>query len=215
MKILLKRGTKENIQAAKLDTGEPAFATDTNTIYIGNGDKKEAFHPFSPIEGINTTNHYTKLQANQFGQIIDQSNLTSDDLPVGRNAFCYYAGASSLNVPSMTNVLFSTMITNDGFIHTPEDGYLTFPANGTYLITYQLSSASPSITLCLVNQENEDVPGSFSSSILPNTVTPAYHSCFSSVIAEAEAGAKIALKNKSLTDITVESNYMSLTVMQV
>jgi hypothetical protein len=45
MKIKLKRGLSSNITAITLDTGEPAFCTDTGKLYIGDGTSNVLVNP--------------------------------------------------------------------------------------------------------------------------------------------------------------------------
>jgi len=45
MKIKLKRGLSSNITAVNLDSGEPAFCTDTGKLYIGDGTSNVLVNP--------------------------------------------------------------------------------------------------------------------------------------------------------------------------
>jgi hypothetical protein len=47
--ILLRRGLSTNIGAISLNTSEPAFTTDTNKLYIGNGASKILINPDSYV----------------------------------------------------------------------------------------------------------------------------------------------------------------------
>ena len=45
MKIKLKRGPSSNITSVNLDSGEPAFCTDTGKLYIGDGTSNILVNP--------------------------------------------------------------------------------------------------------------------------------------------------------------------------
>lgn len=47
--ILIKRGLSTNMSAVTLNTAEPAFTTDTNKLYIGNGANKVLINPDSYV----------------------------------------------------------------------------------------------------------------------------------------------------------------------
>ncbi|MEG2348217.1 MAG: hypothetical protein RSB67_01035 [Clostridia bacterium] len=80
-KIQIKRGKSSNIQAVSILDGEPIFATDTNKLYIGNGSNKVIINDISKPVSVNTSNFYTKVKVNDYGQVIQQANLLTSDLP--------------------------------------------------------------------------------------------------------------------------------------
>lgn len=80
-KIQLKRGTSANFNLQNLSAGEPAFVTDTGKLYVGDGTKKILINPVDKPVGIKTTTAYTKVRVNEYGQVVEQSNLTAPDIP--------------------------------------------------------------------------------------------------------------------------------------
>ncbi|MEG1008312.1 MAG: hypothetical protein RSE41_04870 [Clostridia bacterium] len=80
-KIQLKRGNSSNISKVTLSDGEPLFSIDTNKLYIGNGNKKVVINDISKPVSVNTSNFYTKVKVNDYGQVTDQASLIASDLP--------------------------------------------------------------------------------------------------------------------------------------
>ncbi|MEM1484496.1 hypothetical protein V6615_06395 [Oscillospiraceae bacterium PP1C4] len=80
-KIQLKRGLDANVAAATLLAGEPAFVLDTGKLYIGNGTDKALINPIDKPAGLNTTNTYTKIKVNEYGQVVLLDNLIATDIP--------------------------------------------------------------------------------------------------------------------------------------
>lgn len=80
-KIQLKRGNSVNIPKVTLSDGEPLFSTDTNKLYIGNGSNKVIINDISKPVNVNTSNFYTKVKVNDYGQVMQQASLLTSDLP--------------------------------------------------------------------------------------------------------------------------------------
>lgn len=125
--IQLKRGLSENFQSINLKAGEPAFLTDLGKLYIGDGTNKILINPINKPSGIDTTNYFTKIKVNDFGQVIEAINTTANDIPdlpydkiIGLgNVVTLDAGTSAGNVPILdsngklvTSIIPSISITN-------------------------------------------------------------------------------------------------------
>lgn len=80
-KIQLKRGASANFNSQNLSAGEPAFVTDTGKLYVGDGTKKVLINPVDKPVGIKTNTAYTKMKVNEYGQVVEQSSLTAQDIP--------------------------------------------------------------------------------------------------------------------------------------
>lgn len=80
-KIQLKRGTSSNFNLQNLSAGEPAFVTDTGKLYVGDGSKKVLINPVDKPVGIKTNTAFPKVKVNEYGQVVEQSNLTASDIP--------------------------------------------------------------------------------------------------------------------------------------
>lgn len=81
-KILIKRGLSSNLSSLILQSGEPAFAFDTGKLYIGNGTQNVLINPYDTIYGLNTVEFFSKMKVNSYGQVISQTNLTANDIPL-------------------------------------------------------------------------------------------------------------------------------------
>lgn len=79
--IQFKRGLNENFSSVILKSGEPAFITDLGKLYIGDGTNKILINPIDKPIGINTTDYFTKVKVNEYGQVIATENTTADDIP--------------------------------------------------------------------------------------------------------------------------------------
>lgn len=79
--IQLKRGLSENFKTVILKNGEPAFLTDTGKLYIGNGIDKVLINPLDKPINIDTTNFFTKIKVNDYGQVVETENTTAEDIP--------------------------------------------------------------------------------------------------------------------------------------
>lgn len=79
--IQLKRGLSENFQSVVLKVGEPAFITDLGKLYIGDGTNKVLINPMDKPIGINTTDYSTKIKVNDYGQVIETSITSAEDIP--------------------------------------------------------------------------------------------------------------------------------------
>ena len=86
MKIKLKRGLSSNITAITLDTGEPAFCTDTGKLYIGDGTSNvlvnpvythPATHSADMIVDGTTNKAYTATEKNKLAGIETGANKTT------------------------------------------------------------------------------------------------------------------------------------------
>lgn len=80
-KIQLKRGTNSKFNSQGLSVGEPAFVTDTGKLYVGDGTKKILINPIDKPVGIQSNIAYAKVKVNEYGQVVEQSNLTAQDIP--------------------------------------------------------------------------------------------------------------------------------------
>lgn len=80
-KLQFKRGISPNFDTVILENGEPAFVTDSGKLFIGNGTDNILINPIDKPNGIDTQNEYPKIQVNEYGQVISQSNLTPPDIP--------------------------------------------------------------------------------------------------------------------------------------
>lgn len=80
-KIQLKRGLNANFGAVALAAGEPAFVVDTGKLYVGNGTEKININPIDKPDGLNTTNSYTKIKVNEYGQVVSLESLSPSDIP--------------------------------------------------------------------------------------------------------------------------------------
>lgn len=80
-RIQLKRGLDANFTSVNLASGEPAFVLDTQKLYIGTGLSNILINPINKPDGINTENYFTKYKTNDYGQIIETTNITEEDLP--------------------------------------------------------------------------------------------------------------------------------------
>lgn len=80
-KIQLKRGTNTRFNSQSLAAGEPAFITDTGKLYVGDGTNKVLINPVGKPVGINTSTAYPKVRVNEYGQVVEQANLTAQDIP--------------------------------------------------------------------------------------------------------------------------------------
>lgn len=79
--IQFKRGLDANFGAQSLSAGEPAFVTDTQKLYVGDGTNKVLINPIEQPAGLDTGTEYTKYQVNEYGQVVSQANLVADDIP--------------------------------------------------------------------------------------------------------------------------------------
>lgn len=80
-KILLKRGLNANFSVTPLDAGEPAFVTDTGKLYVGDGTTKVLINPIEQPAGLDTSQPFTKVTVNTYGQVVTQASLIESDIP--------------------------------------------------------------------------------------------------------------------------------------
>lgn len=79
--IKFKRGSSTNFTPITLDSGEPAFVTDTGKLYIGDGTNKVLINPIDKPSSLDTIDAYTKIKVNEYGQVVSLDNLVAADIP--------------------------------------------------------------------------------------------------------------------------------------
>lgn len=129
-KIQLKRGLNANFGAVILSEGEPAFVTDTGKLYVGSENGKTLINPIDKPEGLITSNSYTKVKINEYGQVVLAESLSASDIPnisssqitgLG-TAATVDIGTQSGNVPvldatgKLSNVVLPPLAITDTFI---------------------------------------------------------------------------------------------------
>lgn len=79
--IQFKRGNNAGFGSVSLAAGEPAFVLDTQKLYIGDGTDKVLINPIDKPAGLDTANKFTKVQVNEYGQVVLLENLVAADIP--------------------------------------------------------------------------------------------------------------------------------------
>lgn len=79
--IQIKRGLSSNFASVVLNSGEPAFLTDTGKLYLGDGTNKVLINPINKPSDLDVTNLFTKIKVNEYGQVVHLENLTAEDIP--------------------------------------------------------------------------------------------------------------------------------------
>lgn len=141
-KIQVKRGLSQNFNSINLSIGEPAFVTDLGKFYVGDGTNNVLINPIDKPAGINTTDYFTKLKVNEYGQVVETTTLLENDIPnlsytkitgLGTVA-TLNVGTSSGNVPVLnvngkleTAVLPQLAITNT-FVANSQEAMLSLDA---------------------------------------------------------------------------------------
>ena len=79
--IQFKRGNSTGFGSVSLSAGEPAFVLDTQKLYVGDGTDKVLINPIDKPAGLDTANKFTKVQVNEYGQVVLLENLVAADIP--------------------------------------------------------------------------------------------------------------------------------------
>jgi len=134
--IRLKRGTAANIEAATLQVGEPAFATDTDELYIGTATGKVKFAKFP---------HGNEAHSPDFVAVDGSTPLTSDwDIGDGRKILADQIRARDVDGLKLTDDAENGIFIEDGGnvgIGTTSPG-AKLDCNGSAIIRGDIQSPS-------------------------------------------------------------------------